>query len=454
MFLHHVAEKNSEWLDGWHIEPILVGSGICVVLFCIAALLDPAALWNFLIALITLAPFWLPPFLVIVFWVSWMHYIRYKFWFGWEYILLEIQLPPEVEKSPLAMETFLTAMHNAGGETTYIARIWRGTYRAVWSLEIASNGGKIGYYIHTRKDWRSQLEARLYGLFPEAKVTQVKDYVTQIPFNLNEYDIFGAEYQKPKSSPHALPIKTYINYGMDKDPKEENKVDPIANVLELLGQVGPGEHYWFQIIIKARKYDEWYGFYDTKHDAYKDSAKKEIQNIMANAAVRAKDVLKASEVIDGKMNALLTDGEKRRIDALERAVTKPTFECGLRVLYIAKKENFRGINIPPLIQFMSVFSGNGNEVNRMHVTRGLAFFDYPWQDFREIRKTIIKKLLFFYYRHRAYFYVPYDQAPVFLNIEELATIWHFPGSSIKTPGLNRVPSRQAEAPTNLPTLSS
>jgi hypothetical protein len=241
---------------------------------------------------------------------------------------------------------------------------------------------------------------------------------------------------------------------MDKDPKEENKVDPIANVLELLGQVGPGEHYWFQIIIKARKADEWYGFYDTKHDTYKDSAKNEIQKIMANAAVRAKDVLKASEVIDGKMNALLTDGEKRRIDALERAVTKPTFECGLRVLYIAKKENFRGINIPPLIQFMSVFSGNGNEVNRMHVTRGLAFFDYPWQDFHEIRKTIIKKLLFFYYRHRAYFYVPYDQAPVFLNIEELATIWHFPGSSIKTPGLNRVPSRQAEAPTNLPTLSS
>lgn len=457
MPLHHAAEKilshTKLGLDGWNIEAIVVSTFGFVLLFIVASIADPAAVWSFFVALITLMPFWLPPFLAIVFWITWMHYIRYIFWFSHNYIVLEVQLPQEVEKSPLAMETFLTALWNAGGETTFIARIWKGSFRAVWSLEIASNEGRVGFYIHLRESWRSVVEARLYGLFPDAKVLQVEDYVSKVKFNLDEYDLFGAEYTKPGAAPQALPIKTYMDFGMDKDPKEENKIDPISSIIELLGQVGKDEHYWFQIILKPRKRDEWYGFY-LDGDAYKDSGRKEIQTIMASAAKRAQDVLKASEVVEGKVSSLLTDGEKRRVDAIERSLSKIVFECGFRVLYLAKKDRFTGINIPQLIQFFVAFNGEGYEHNRLGVNRGLAFFDFPWQDVKDFRKKKIKEQLFFFYKHRAYFYVPYDQSPVFLTTEELATIWHFPGSTIKTPGLNRVAARRAEAPPNLPTLPS
>jgi len=40
--------------------------------------------------------------------------------------------------------------------------------------------------------------------------------------------------------------------------------------------------------------------------------------------------------------------------------------------------------------------------------------------------------------------------PYILTTEELATIYHFPGSVSTTPNLNRVPSKKAEAPSNLP----
>jgi hypothetical protein len=456
MFLHHTAEKivsgSKFGLNGWMIESLVVAPPFLVILFFAAGITDPSAVWNFFVALITLAPFWMPPFLAVIFWVIWMHYIRYLFWFSHEYIVLEIQLPQEVEKSPLAMETFFTALWNTGGETTFIARIWNGSFRVVWSLEIASNEGRVGFYIHTRKSWRNIVEARLYGLFPDAKVIEVDDYVSKINFNLQEYDLFGAEFTKPKANPQALPIKTYVDFKMDKDPKEEFKVDPIANIVELLGQVGKDEHYWFQIVLKPRKKDEWYGFY-LGHDAYKDAGTEEIKKIMAGAAQRAKAVIAENEITEGK-TSLLTDGEKRRIDAIERSMSKLIFECGFRVLYFAKKDRFTGINIPQLIQFFSVFNGDGYEHNRLGVNRGTAFFDFPWQDFRQIRKTKIKELLFFFYKYRAYFYVPYDQEPVFLTTEELATLWHFPGSSIKTPGLNRVAARRAEAPPNLPTLPS
>jgi hypothetical protein len=94
------------------------------------------------------------------------------------------------------MELFLTTLHNAGGEPTILRRAWHGHFRAVWSLEIASIEGHIHYYIHLRRAWKNIVEARLYGQFPEAKVTEVEDYFAKIPFNLEEYNLWGSEYKK------------------------------------------------------------------------------------------------------------------------------------------------------------------------------------------------------------------------------------------------------------------
>ncbi|MFM7088698.1 MAG: hypothetical protein ACKOW9_04160, partial [Candidatus Paceibacterota bacterium] len=38
-----------------------------------------------------------------------------------------------------------------------------------------------------------------------------------------------------------------------------------------------------------------------------------------------------------------------------------------------------------------------------------------------------------------------------LNVEELASLWHFPGQILKVPTLQRIESKEAAPPTNLPT---
>jgi len=38
-----------------------------------------------------------------------------------------------------------------------------------------------------------------------------------------------------------------------------------------------------------------------------------------------------------------------------------------------------------------------------------------------------------------------------MSVEELATIYHIPGSSVLTPGLSRISSTRRNAPSNLPT---
>ncbi len=455
VWTHDGSHHFSEWLGKWGFDSLAIVPPAFVLFTGIAAATDPGAIEGVFAMVVFLSPLWLPIYLGNFFWVTWMHYIRYQFWFSTEMCLLEVQLPPEVTKSPLAMELFLSAMHNTGGETTFIARIWKGNYRAIWSIEIASNEGRIGFYIHMRRVWRSIIEARLYGQFPEAKITEVDDYVNKVPFNLEEYDIFGTEYKK--DSPESLPLKTYIDYQLDKNPDTpEIQVDPITNLVELLGHVGKDQYFWMQIVMRAFKADEWYGFY--LGDKFKEEAQEAITNITKGAIERAKKLTddEAEQKRVGTRGAtLLTPGERLRVEAIERSLTKLRFECGVRVVYIAKRsvgvrDPYHGINNGAVIRFFDAYKYPN--YNSLGPTQRLtSYFDYPWQDWGDVRKNMEKRNSWFRYKHRAYFYVPYDQVPVNMTTEELATIWHFPSSSVKTPALDRVQSRRSEAPINLPT---
>ena len=49
------------------------------------------------------------------------------------------------------------------------------------------------------------------------------------------------------------------------------------------------------------------------------------------------------------------------------------------------------------------------------------------------------------------FFLPYQHPETFvLNVEELATLWHFPGQILKVPTLTRIESKEASPPPNLP----
>ncbi|MDB5224648.1 MAG: hypothetical protein JWO43_270, partial [Candidatus Adlerbacteria bacterium] len=404
--------------------------------------------------LIALSPIWLPIFLGKYLIIVWVEYVRYIFWFQQKHVLLEITLPPEVQKSPESMEVFLAALYNNGGEATFLSRVWEGKFRPVWTLEIASNEGRIAYYLHLRAAFKTVTEARLFGQFPGVQIKEVDDYAAKIPFNIQDYGMWGAEFTK--SSPHALPIKTYTDYKLDENPdKPENSVDPITHVLELMSTMGKDEYMWLQFIIKARKRDEWYGFYSYKKDAFKDGAEKAIQDTIAAATKRIEGLVSdetEKKKLASRGTTLLNKAEQKRVENIERSVNKQIFEVGMRGMYFAKMDKFTGATIPSLVNIFAPFRvlDATREFNNLYVTRGQAVFDYPWQDFMNIRQDREKQRLFFRYKHRAYFYVPYNQVPTFMTSEELATLWHFPSSVVQTPGLQRVASRVSEAPSNLP----
>lgn len=444
------AGNLQDWLEGWEVDPVVVMPFVFLFTLWWASVFDPSAVAGVFAMVVALSPVWLPIYLFVFFWTTWIHYIRYKFWFTQKHILLRIELPPEVTKSPLAMEVFLSAIYQTGGEGDFISRIWSGKFRPHWSLELVSNEGRVEYYLYMREGWRNILEAKLYGQYPEAKLTLVEDYVNKVPFTPGEYGMWGCEFKKTEK---AMPIRTYIDYQLDKNPDTpETQVDPITNILEHLGSIGPGEYLWLQFIIRARKNksDEWYGFFLTK-DSYDEAVKEKLNKITKGAIERAQELTgdeMEKKKVGSRGSTLLSPGEREQVEAIERSKSKNLFEVGIRGLYMGKGDKFNGINISNLLTIFNPFRYPG--YSSIGPARGQALFTYPWQKWFGDRETKVKKNLFFHYKHRAYFNVPYDQEPSFFTTEELATLWHFPSSAVKTPSLSRVPSRRSEAPPNLP----
>ena len=171
------------------------------------------------------------------------------------WVLLEIKLPREITKSPGAMEMILNTIHQTR-DGSAVLKLWEGFQRVWFSLEIASFGGMIHFYIYTQKGFKSLVEHQIYAQYPGIEIEEVEDYTKNI-FTHNDVDKFySAEFALEKED--AYPIKTYIDYGLDKlQNEEEQKNDPMTSLLEFMGSLKKSEQVWFQIMIRATKSKEW-----------------------------------------------------------------------------------------------------------------------------------------------------------------------------------------------------
>ena len=85
-----------------------------------------------------MVPIWAPLSLGAISWKLWVMYKQAEFLNKQENILIEIKIPKEAPKSPLAMEIVLNSLYITIGESTWYDRYVLGKVRADFSLEIAS----------------------------------------------------------------------------------------------------------------------------------------------------------------------------------------------------------------------------------------------------------------------------------------------------------------------------
>lgn len=398
--------------------------------------------------LITISPIVLTYILLIIFAPLWVNYVQSKFFLKTKTVLLEIRLPKETMKSPLAMELFLTSLHQTGGEGTWYDKYWDGKTRPWYSLEMVSIEGQIKFYIWTRVSQKSFTESSLYAQFPGIEIHEVEDYARSVKYDPKEMKMFACQFKLVKED--AYPIKTYIDYALDTDPKEELKVDPLAPLIEFLGSVGFNQQVWYQIIIRAHKKEQAKpGHWWKKTDAWKDSAQKIVDQMMQRDP-KTKIAGKKDPVSGRVIPPTLSKGEQETIAAIERSLTKIAFDVGIRGVYIAKKDFFDGANIGGIMASFKQFASESLNGIRPDDARYSRIFNYPWQDWRNMRYNKQMSIALDAYKRRMFFYNPYIEQSFVFNAEELATIFHFPGQVAAAPNLYRVPSKKGQAPSNLP----
>ena len=377
---------------------------------------------------------WGPLFSLWLAKVLWLAYIRADYIKNnFDFVLLDIKLPRVIGKTPVAMELVLQALYQPD-KTNWWERWWKGEVVPWFSLELVSIEGAVKFFIRTPSKYRKVIESTIYAQYPDIEVFEVKDYVSLAPF-LNSKDgwkLWGIHFKLSKPDPY--PIRTYIDYGLDSTmTDEENKSDPLTSLIEFLGTVGRGQQLWMQILVQPTgkrfaKSGTWFGKQD-----WQDEGKKLIQDLQDKYA--------------GELGMRATKRQMEIIHAIERSIGKVGFDTGIRALYIAKSEYFDASNKSGITNAFQQYSTQ--DLNGFRPTNSTGF-DFPWQDFNDIRGRRKRKRFYEAYVLRSWFHPPYVRKPFILNTEELATIFHFPGGVAETPTFTRIESRKGEPPSNLP----
>lgn len=396
----------------------------------------------------------LPTILVLQLLPLWLYVRQVEYKDKWKWILLEITLPPDVLKTPKAMENVLAGLHGAWRPIKPRKKWIEGRLQDQFSLELVGTNGELHFYVRCQKDQRNFVEARLYSQYPDLAINEVSDYVEDLPTDIpgRDYELYGGSMVLEKD--WAYPIATYIDF---EDPKEERRLDPLSNIAETVAFMQPGEHLWLQIIISTilpgpieehaikirdkyvgrRPQPESLGIGREVFDFTAD-----VGRAIAGFELSARPAEDAVDLKELNLMQRLTRGEQEVAYKVEMKPQKVAFETNIHVMYLARKDIFRREHVASFQGFFRQLTG----VNRFRFQKGT----YPSNSiifFKEQRNYIRKRKLYWAYKLRYFNWL----APVFvLNVEELATIFHFPGQIVTAPLLPRLPSRRAEPPRDLP----
>lgn len=388
-------------------------------------------------------PIWLPVLTFYLFFDTWMDYVRGKFAIENGRTTIRIKLPQEVFKSPEAMETVFAQIHNLNGPDNLWQAYIDGKCPLPYSFELVSYGGDVRFYANVpSKKIKNMLEAQLYAQYPGIEIVEEPlDYTAEVTDDLDTWEMMSFHLVKKESQ--EFPIKTYIDFGLDKMPKEEEKVEPMAPMLEALGSASVNERLWIQILITPHGKKNFKNGHLQSSPTWEKKVFGKIDEMMGRE--------KGSKQGPGEFESQprLTTGERDSISAMERNAGKYAYSTAIRWMYIAKAGHFNGDSIGLVNRSFS----NYDILNRNGLgIRWRTDFDYNWfSDYSGKRKKAMKKDELKQYKLRKYSNGnrKVDAAKV-LTVEELATIYHIPGRSVVTPGLGRIPSIRSEAPPNLP----
>lgn len=391
-------------------------------------------------------------------------YKRKKYKKDWNWVLLAIDVPQLNVQTPKAIEQLFSHLAGAQYSPNIVEKFRHGYQQRWFSFEIVSIEGYIQFLIRTEEIFRDLVEAAVYAQYPEAEITEVEDYTAEFPdkFPDEDYDMWGADFGLAEN--FSYPIRTYTEF--EHSIAEDNILkDPMGTFLESFSRIGQGEQVWFQILIEPtdnswkeeviKKIKDMVGdvgsFASSKKSGLASVFLGEPSKILTeiNTQVLGGGVAAdaAGVAQKGPENKLLqlTPGQRKLLESMEDKITKIGFKTKMRVVYLARKEVFRPErSVNALIGAINQFN---NPSSNSIIPTSTVKTDYF---LKKTRNYYRKGMTMRAYKKRK---MLSGGNPFVFNIEELATIWHFPLSHVKTPLLQKTQGKKTEPPIGLPVES-
>lgn len=397
-------------------------------------------------------------------WTGWVEYIQNRFDSRIKFVLLAIDIPQQNELSPKAVEQIFAHLYGMKKSGDLIEKYIEGYNQMGVSLEIVSIEGYIQFLIYAPEKFRDLVEAAIYAQYPDAEITEVEDYVDMIPkpteLATSDWDIYGTEMKLNKNE--LYPLRTYPLF---EHSLSKRLLDPLASLMEIMSRMGPGEHLWIQIVM-APVGDEWRekGISLINKLIGKKSEKsgvdlmyfpKEISRGFVESFTAS--LIPPSEMSGGESKKKerewpsqmqhLSPDEREIVENIGMKISKLGFKSKIRFIYAARREVFKkskGVSgVIGAFQQYSTPQLNGLKKNKKVETR----VHYA---FIKSRTKARKERILRAYRYRS---MKRGRKGYVLNIEELASLWHFPTLDVKVASVQTVGAKKAQPPISLPVQS-
>jgi hypothetical protein len=299
----------------------------------------------------------------------------------------------------------------------------KGHVRMPWSFEILGHAHAVRFFVHLPTAHRAAVEARIRAEYRDIDIDLVRDYAREIPWNPYAMKLAMREYDLVKPDPY--PLKTYTDYEGQKDRR-----DAFAEVLERMASVGDDEYAALSVIVRPHQRERKKMFGPLKDFLHED-AQKEIVKLLGK---------------QGDINAV-PDTTRKTIAAIEAALKKPSFDCGVRMMYVAPREAYSEEFAEGIDQIFEGF--NDAELNCFEAYDPKKKINWPLSDVFAAVPALWSEYFLQLYRRRAFFFPPYTGNMFVLNTEELATVFHLPHFA-RASALANIHGVRIEPPENLP----
>ncbi len=336
-----------------------------------------------------------------------------------DFSLLHIVIPKDNEKKELSAEQMFASLHGILQPTSELEKERR--IQDHISFEIVARDQVIHFYVWTPTNLKDFVSSQIYAQYPSVQISEMKhDYTSQEGLDPNH--VYSTEITLMKDE--IFPIRTFQTF----------EVDPLAGLTTVLASLSDNEQMWIQFLMEPVD-DSWHKkSLNYINEVINGKKPSRFENLGSKTVGYAKalSVPPSVQAADAKKpdKKELTPGQTTLNSAIETKAEKLGYAVKIRAVYVGESDAAAKTRMQALVGGFKQF----NTINLNGFTNtGLLAGDTALEQY-QLRE--------------------FEDAGYVLNIEEIASLYHLPHTSVETPGVAYTSTKVGEPPSNLPTINN